>query len=108
MLSYYPNFEMKPEQVLTGVVAQGASQQKACPPGRKIVYINQTNTPTATVKVQGSVDGTNWDDLYTHTTAGTAGSKTVELDDLYPKHRVNVSAYTAGTVDAWIAVPVAR
>lgn len=98
--------DMKTQILLDAVAASGAGNPTALPPGRKIFLIAQSSTPTATVKIQGSVDGSTWDDIYSHATTGTAATKTIEVDDIYPKHRANVSAYTAGTISVTCGFPV--
>jgi hypothetical protein len=63
---------------------------------------------TATVKLQGSNDGVNWVDLHTETTSSSAANKLVEADDLFVKHRANVSAWTSGAITVTSAHPVAK
>lgn len=91
------NKEMKVQTLLSAVVATGASVPVALPPGKKLFHLSIA-TGTATCKVQGSVDGTNWTDLVTETTSSSAIEKDYELDDIYPKHRANVSAWTSGAI----------
>lgn len=67
-----------------------------------VVVFNLTGaTGTPTVKVQGSADGTTWDDLLT-VSAITASLKLAEVT-LYAQMRLNVTVVgTAGTVSAYI------
>jgi hypothetical protein len=101
------NFEMKTQKVIDAKSATGDSGPLALPPGRKIFHLSMASG-TATMKIQGSVDGTNWTDLHTESTSASAAEKDVELDDIYPKHRVNVSAWTSGVQNASVAWPVAK
>lgn len=99
--------EMKPQTLLSAVVATGASVPVALPPGKKMFHISMA-TGTATAKVQGSIDGTNWTDLTSDSTSASALEKDYELDDIYPKHRANVSAWTSGAISVTSAHPVDR
>jgi len=98
------NQEMKVQQLLTAVVATGASIPVGLPPGKKIFHLSMASG-TATAKIQGSVDGTNWKDLHSEATSSSAAEVDIELDDIYPKHRVNVSAWTSGAISAHVAWP---
>lgn len=102
-----PNYEVKPQKLLDAVVATGASVPVALPPGRKAFQIVMASG-TATVKIQGSVDGSNWIDLHTETTSASTANKVIELDDILPKHRANVSAWTSGAITVSSAHPVAK
>lgn len=54
----------------------------------------------ATVKIQGSLDGTNWADLQEVTS-----DEMVALTPA-PRHvRANVTAYTSGTIDVQVQLP---
>lgn len=95
------NYEMKTQKLLDAVVATGAGVPAALPPGKKIFSI--TGTFVGTVKIQGSVGGSVWKDLYTSTVEAD-----VEIDDVYPKHRGNVTAYTSGAITVTSGHPVAK
>lgn len=77
-------------------VVNGATFQIAADPGETAIDFVVAGITTATVKLQGSVDGTAWVDLATRTTDGTtAGVST----GAYVYIRGIVSAWTAGTID---------
>lgn len=101
------NYELKPQTLLSAVVAIGASIPVALPPGRKSFHIVMA-TGTATCKIQGSNDGANWIDLHSEATSGGSANKLIELDDLFAKHRANVSAWTSGAITVTSAHPVAK
>lgn len=101
------NYENKVQTLLSAVVATGASGPVALPPGKKIFHISMASG-TATCKIQGSVDGTNWTDLHSEATSSGVAEKDIELDDVYPKHRGNVSAWTSGAISVTCAWPVAK
>lgn len=98
------NQEMKVQGLLAAVVATGASGPAALPPGKKLFHISMASG-TATCKIQGSVDGTNWTDLHSEATSSSTAEKDIELDDIYPKHRANVSAWTSGAISVTAAWP---
>lgn len=106
MLSVSPNYEVKPLTLLDAVVATG-SAAAALPPGRKSFHIVMASG-TATLKIEGSNDGTNWVTLHTETTSSSAANKLIECDDIFAKHRANVSAWTSGAVTVTAASPVAK
>lgn len=56
-------------------------------------------TGTATLKLEGSVDGTNWVDL---ATGLSASGKTANTEP-WPFVRANVTGYTSGAVSCWVA-----
>lgn len=101
------NQKMKVQQLITAQVATGASIPVSLPPGRKIFHLSMASG-SATMKIQGSVDGTNWTDLHSEATSSSTAEKDVEIDDVFPKHRVNVSAWTSGAMNAHVAWPVAE
>lgn len=83
----------------TGIVAAGTQQvwTIAAAPGETAVDFSVTGITTATVTLQGSPDNIVWTDLSTRTTNGeNAGVSIVG----YKYMRVNVSAYTSGTIKA--------
>lgn len=106
-MEFYPK-DLKIFVGADSVTAQGAGSPFALGRGKKIFTIDQSSTPTATVKVQFSNDPANvvWEDLYTHTTSGSAGTKTFETDLDAAKFRFNVTSYSAGTIKGF-AAPVA-
>jgi hypothetical protein len=60
-------------------------------------------TVSATVKLQGSLDGTAWEDIASVTPAA-AGSTFAHSDGAkaYPLVRASISSYANGTIDALI------
>lgn len=52
-------------------------------------------TPSVTIQLQGSLDGVNWVSLGELTTSGS-----VVVSDFWTLVRVNITAWTAGTVNA--------
>lgn len=88
--------EVRTVKLLDAVTATANGVPFAFPPGKKQFQIVHASTPTLTVKIQGSNDGSTWDDLYTSASSGSAAQETIESDDLYAKHRAIVSAYTGG------------
>ena len=98
---------MKTQKLIDAQSATGASVPVALPPGKKIFHLSMA-TGTATMKIQGSVDGTNWAVLHSEATSASAAEKDIELDDVYPKHRVNVSAWTSGAMNATVGWPADR
>lgn len=74
------------------------------PPGKKAIQVSLVTSATATVKVQNSVDGTNWFDITSSTVApGYLG----EVDSVVPNWRVNVTSHTTsgtGSNAAMVAV----
>lgn len=64
------------------------------PPGKKAVAISLVTSATVTVKVQTSIDKTNWFDLLVTTNTSVLS----EVDTVVPFFRVNVTSHTtAGT-----------
>jgi len=98
------NSQVKTQLLLSAVVAITLSQPVSLPPGKKIFHISMASG-TATAKIQGSVDGTNWTDLHSEATSSSAEEKDIELDDVYPKHRANVSAWTSGAISVTVGWP---
>jgi hypothetical protein len=99
--------------IATGVNSTAAStavENSVSPnlPGTKaLILVEQFTNPTMTAVVEGSDDNSTWTALVspgaTNITSGAtpAYSKTTEVT--LPKYvRVNCSAYTDGTVDAYI------
>jgi hypothetical protein len=86
-----------PVTVLNAVTATGASiaQQPGLINGNK-VNLQVTGITTATVALEGSVDGTTF---FTVGTVLTANGL-VSDDKALPYYRANVTAYTAGTITA--------
>lgn len=66
-------------------------------PADATVRVHAIISGTATVKLQGSIDGTTWFDLYTATATEAFTSES------WPYMRGNVTAYTSGTVTVWAA-----
>lgn len=64
------------------------------PPGKKAVAISLVTSATATVKIQNSLDKTNWFDVMVTTNTSVAA----EVDSVFPFWRVNVTSHsTSGT-----------
>ena len=81
--------------LLDGVVIQGAGTAVDVPMYEKF-QAQVSGITTATVKVEGSVDGTNFFDI-------SGGGKTADalytlIQGMYAKIRGNVTAYTSGTI----------
>ena len=67
----------------------------ALPPGKKALSIFTVGSSTLTIKVQNSVDKTNWFDVTSSTPASTTGvSLLAEVDSVVPFWRVNVTSHT--------------
>lgn len=82
------------DKVATGA---GTSTPIEVPAGRENVPYVISGITTATVKIQGSLDGgTTWKDLKS-VTVDEAG-----LVPAFPLMRGNVTAYTSGTIDVAI------
>jgi hypothetical protein len=94
---------------LTGVVATGAGS--AVKAGRYPISVWQIVatgvTAGATVKVQGTLDETNWYDLATVVVAAN-GSSSVTVDEPHQALRANVTSYTDGTYTVKYALGNAR
>jgi hypothetical protein len=92
-------------QLLTNAVATGAGPtQQMLRDGLKSGHINQgvfqvTGIGTGTVAIQGRADpNAAWVDIATFTADGT------QAVQLMREMRANVSAYTSGTINAWMNV----
>lgn len=94
----------KVQKILDAVVATVASIPLVLPAGKKMFHISMASG-TATVVIEGSVDGVNWTVLYTVATSTSTAEKDVELDDVYPQHRARVSAWTSGAITVTAAWP---
>lgn len=77
-------------------VINGATFQIAADPGETLIDFVVSGITTATVKLQGSVDGAAWSDLDTRTTDGTTVGVAIGTNVFI---RGIVSAWTAGTID---------
>ncbi|MDR3473416.1 MAG: hypothetical protein P4M09_17290 [Devosia sp.] len=87
----------------TGLVATGAKAgvRVAVPDGKDNVPVHIRGITTATVSIDGSIDGTNWLSLISKTAdfIGTVPAM--------PYMRVNVTAWTSGSITALLfAAPV--
>lgn len=69
-----------------------AGQAKPFPPGRKAVSVTLVTSATLTLKIQNSIDATNWFDV-TSSTVSTQ-SFLAEVDSVVPWWRVNVTSHT--------------
>ena len=88
----------------TGITSTGAGSTFIFPAGKKAIQVNMTATSTITIKIQNSIDGTNWFDVSSST--AVAENFLSEIDSVVPKWRVHVSAFAAigaGTQVASIA-----
>ena len=77
----------------TGITTTGAGATVVLPAGKKAIQVTMTTTSTMTVKIQNSVDGSNWFDVSSSTVA--SASYLSEMDSVIPRWRVHVSAFTA-------------
>ena len=86
------------------VTTTGAGPTVVLPPGKKALQVNMGTGIVATLKVQNSVDGTNWFDVTSNTTA--AAGNLWELDSIVPKWRANFTVMTtaATTASPFVAV----
>ena len=86
------------------VTTTGAGPTVILPPGKKALQINMGTGIVATLKVQNSVDGTNWFDVTSNATAN-AGNL-YELDSIVPNWRSNFTVMTtaATTASPFVAV----
>lgn len=78
-------------ELLSGVVATGAGSKFSAPAERVTVQVE--GITTATVKLEGSNDGTNWVELR----ASTA-DEAYTTSDAFAWLRGNVTAWTSGTI----------
>ena len=74
------------------VTTTGAGTIYGLPPGRKAIQVNMGTGIVATLKVQNSVDKTNWFDVTTNSTAN-AGNM-YEVDSCVPYWRTNFTVLT--------------
>ena len=86
------------------VTTTGAGVAVAMPPGKKAIQVNMGTGIVATLKIQNSVDGTNWFDVTTNSTAN-AGNM-YEVDSCVPKWRAHLTVMTtaATTASPFVAV----
>lgn len=71
------------------------------PGGKKAVQVSLTTSATCTIKVQNSIDGTNWFDV---TSSTVAPGIIAEVDSEIPRWRVNVTSHTtSGTGNVMVA-----
>ena len=84
-----------PVTLLSAVTATGASKAVQCEGGLP-AFLQVNGITTATVALQGSLDGTNWSTLGSALTAD--GIVTVANAPKYL--RANCTAYTSGTITA--------
>ena len=88
----------------TGVTSTGAGAVTILPPGKKAIQVFIPATSTLTLKIQNSVDGSNWVDVSSSTVA--TASYVAEVDSVIPKWRVDITSFAragAGTLVASIA-----
>lgn len=96
----------KREKVLTDKTATSTSNAVAASGFEHFTLVVNSAAVTsgATIKLQGSVDGTNWYDITNGSISVTAtGTKAVSISNqAHNLIRANLSAYTDGTHNAWI------
>ena len=85
-------------KIADGLAAAGAGVQHAVSGARIGLYYEITGT--ATVSIQTSPDGTLWVDT---TITGKTASGYSHLDQLHRYVRANVTAWTSGVVNVWVA-----
>lgn len=78
--------------------ATAAFDKVTLPPGKKALQINLGTGIVATLKVQNSVDGTNWFDVTSNTTAN-AGNL-YEVDSIVPHWRAHYTVLTTAATTA--------
>lgn len=84
-----------------------AGRTVALPPGKKAVSVTLVTSATCTVKIQNSVDATNWFDV-SSSTASTQ-SYIAEVESAVPFWRVNVTSHTtSGTSSAALFAYIAQ
>jgi hypothetical protein len=86
------------------VTSTGAGTVVILPPGKKAIQVNIGTGAVAVLKVQNSVDGTNWFDVTTNSTA--AAGNLYEVDSVVPRWRTNFTTLTtaATTASPFVAV----
>lgn len=79
-------------------VATGAAAgvHVVVPTGKENLPVQIKGITTATVSVDGSLDGTNWVSLISKT------ADFVGLVPAMPYMRANVTAYTSGSINVWL------
>lgn len=96
-MSFDPSKLAFPQDLFSGTGTATGTQAGAAfglPAGRKAVAISLVTSATATVKLQNSIDKTNWFDVMV-TTNTSVGA---EVDSVFPFWRVNVTSHsTSGT-----------
>lgn len=80
------------------VTTTGAGVVVSLPPGRKAIQVFMGTGIVATLKVQNSVDGTNWVDVTTNATANAGNI--YEVDSAVPKWRTNFTVMTTAATTA--------
>jgi hypothetical protein len=86
------------DPLLDAVTATGASDAVDVSMYNKMTFhIVASNSPNATVKIQHSLDNSNWVDVNT-TTVSSAGTTEVAFSDVKYKYvRANITAHSNGT-----------
>lgn len=77
-----------------------AGSAKGFPPGRKAIQVSLVTSATLTLKIQNSIDKTNWFDVY----ISTNSSSMQEVDSVVPFWRANITAHT--TSGTGTSVPI--
>jgi len=68
-----------------------AGASKVFPAGKKAIQVSLVTSATLTIKIQNSVDNTNWFDISSST---VAPGYLAEVDSTVPYWRVNVTSHT--------------
>ena len=86
------------------VTTTGAGIAVTLPPGKKAIQVSMGTGIVATLKVQNSIDGTNWFDVTTNATANAGNI--YEVDSAVPKWRSHFTVMTtaATTASPFVAV----
>ena len=101
------NQEVRTQKLIDAKSATFTSEPVALPPGKKLFHIVMASG-TATQKIDGSNDGSNWVELHSEATSSTAANTAIELDDVFAKHRARVSAWTSGVQNCTVSYAQAK
>ena len=92
----------KDDTLLNSVIATGAGiSVETLNTGKHIfqAFLSSTTTPTATVLVEGSLNGVNWATISTLTLSGSDDSKGDAIDEDWSFIRGNVTAISGTSAD---------
>jgi hypothetical protein len=97
---------LSPRKVFTAKTGNGSSEVFTAqwyPDVAVVLALTYGSTPTVTVALEGSLDGTNWVSLTGATyTTGTPKNLEKPVTGWYLYYRITLTANTNVTVDAWI------